>query len=278
MLLDEVVVLACHKQGRDEALVRMRDRRNVLDVEVGLLLHRAPDHPQGDAHDKGRHDDALIAAFLHHFFGKLREIGERGIQNHAGDAGIAVTEHERRCRTHAASPQRDGGNYVGRPQVSNDARKILTFVVAETDVFAVTFPRARKVECENRQAQRQQIRELRQDLHPRGGVSVHVDDDWDSVRRSFDWFPMRAFQVESSLCLQSEIRAREALSAKRECRWTEHLHLVIRSRWTNDGIHQLLVPKPCHLVVTELLLLLILRLLLASSLLLDALGGISFGP
>ena len=194
-------------------------------IEAGLFLDGALQHPDGDADDNVRDDDALFPSLLDHLLAQLGEVGEARIEDHAGDGWIAVPEHEGGGGPHAPTPQSNGGHDVGRSQVRHDAGQILALVVTQTHVLAVGFAAAGKVKSKDGQSKRQQVGELRDDFDAGTGVAVHVDDDRDAVDDAFDGFPVRAFEVVPTFGPQGEVGPREALPAKVEGRWAQGFHL-----------------------------------------------------
>ena len=56
---------------------------------------------------------------------------------------------------------------------------------------------------------------------------MHVNDDRNAVRVALDRFPVRAFQVESPLGSEREVRSGKASTAKIKGRRTQRFHLLV---------------------------------------------------
>lgn len=157
--LDEFIPVPRDKQRGHEAPRRVRYRADVVYVEPGDLLHAGFDHPYGDAYQQARGEDALPASLLDHLLGKLHQAAETAVQHHAADGRIPLHVHERRRRSHAPAPQRDGGDDVGGPQVPDHAVQVLLLVVPEGDVLAVGLAGAGEVEGEEGDAEGEDVGE-----------------------------------------------------------------------------------------------------------------------
>lgn len=96
----------------------------------------------------------------------------------------------------------------------NHTHEIFALVISQTDVFPVGFAGSCKVKGEDGEAEGEKVGELGEDFDPRTGVPVHVDDDGDAVGGAFDWFPVRALEVEAAFGFECEICACEALAAE----------------------------------------------------------------
>ncbi len=112
----------------------------------------------------------------------------------------------------------------------HDAQEVLPLEVTESDVLPVALAAAREVEREDRHAEGEEHRELRQHLDACGGVPVHVYDHRYALDGALDRLPVGALQVQAPLRLEGEVGAGESLPEEGEGGRAEVFHAVLRTR------------------------------------------------
>lgn len=103
-------------------------------------------------------------------------------------------------------------------------------------MLTVALATTREIESEHCHAQREETRQLWQNLDSRRGISVHVDDHRYLSRFALYRLPVRALEVKSTLRAQSEVGASKFLAKEGEGRWAQMLLPVLGPRRSDLSI------------------------------------------
>mmetsp|Transcript_30998 Transcript_30998/g.68076 ORF Transcript_30998/g.68076 Transcript_30998/m.68076 type:complete len:280 (+) Transcript_30998:326-1165(+) len=211
----KLVVPRCRKKGRDEGGGGILDGLQLHDVELVAVLDRGahpleehPHQPRGRLH-------------VQEGIRELTRQGPQASERTVADDGlhpvlVSRRVHQRGGGSHGSTPQPDARHLARGIQVVDHPLNVVLLVVAQGHMLPLGDPRPREIQGEHRDSPRQQGRQHRDCLQPRGGIPVEIDHAGPGCRGGLRGVVVATVDLVASGVAQRDVRPGKSLPSHSE--------------------------------------------------------------